>query len=174
LHIRPHAPLTQAATPFGSVGQVAQAAPHPVASLSAAHRLPHRWYPDPHVKSHVVPSHVVVLAPVGLGHAVHDVVPQVSTLVLVAQMPAQSWVPVRHTSEHAAAAAMHAPAHSFMPVGQAGTHAVPSQVTVPPAGDWHAVHDVVPQLPTSRLLTQRPPQMWYPALQAMPHAPPTH
>jgi hypothetical protein len=126
------------------------------------------------VKSHAVPSQVLALAPVGLGHAVHDVVPQVSTLVLVAQIPAQLWVPVAHTPEHAAAASMQVPAHSFMPVGQAGRHAVPSQVTVPPAGSAHAAHEVAPQLPTSRLLTQRPPQTWKPVLHAMPHAPPTH
>jgi hypothetical protein len=86
------------------------------------------------VKSHAVPSHVVALAPVGFGHAAQDVAPQVSTLVFVAQIPEQLWVPAGHTPEQAAAAAMHVPAHSFIPVGHAGTHAVPSHVTVPPAG----------------------------------------
>jgi hypothetical protein len=109
------------------------------------------------VKSHAVPSQVAVLAPVGFGQAVHDVVPQVSTLVLVAQIPAQLCVPVAHTPEHAVAASMHVPAQAFIPVGHVGRHAVPSHVTEPPAGSWHAVHDVVPQLPTSRLLTHRPP-----------------
>jgi hypothetical protein len=126
------------------------------------------------VKSHAVPLQVVALAPVGLGHAVHKVVPQVSTLVFNAQMPPQLCVPAGHTPEHAAAMSMHVPAHSFIPDEQAGIHAVPSHVTVPPIGAWHAVHDVAPQLPTSALLTQRPPQVWYSALQAMPHAPPTH
>ena len=111
------------------------------------------------MKSQAVPSHVVALAPVGFGHAAHDVAPQVSTLVFGAQIPAQLCVPVGHTPEHAVAASMHVPAHAFIPVGHVGTHAVPSHVTEPPAGSWHAVHDVVPQLPTSRLLTQRPPQV---------------
>jgi hypothetical protein len=126
------------------------------------------------VKSHAVPSQVVALAPVGLGHAVHDVVPQVLTLVLVAQIPEQLCVPVAQTPEQAAAWAMQVPAHSFIPDGHAGKHAVPSQVTLPPAGSVHAAHDVAPQLPTSWLLTQRLPQRWYPVLHAMPHAPPTH
>ena len=121
-----------------------------------------------------MPSQEVALAPVGLGHAVHDVVPQVSALVLAAQIPAQLCVPAGHTPEHAAAASMQVPAQSFMPVGQAGRHVVPSQVTLPPVGIVHAVHEVVPQLPTSRLLTQRLPQVWNPVLHAMPHAPPTH
>lgn len=108
------------------------------------------------MKSHVVPLQVVVSAPVGLGQAVHDVAPQLSTLVFEAQIPEQLWVPGMQTPEHAAAMSMQAPAHGFMPDGQAGTHAVPSQVTVPPVGFWQVVHDVVPQLPTSMLLTQRP------------------
>lgn len=51
---------------------------------------------------------------------------------------------------------------------------VPSQVTPPPVGAAHSAQDVVPQLVTRLLLTQRPPQVWYPTLQAMPHTPPTH
>lgn len=42
LHIRPHAPATHAADPFGSVGQITHAGPHPIGSLSGAHRAPHR------------------------------------------------------------------------------------------------------------------------------------
>ena len=85
------------------------------------------------MKSHDPLLQVVALAPVGFGQATHEA-PQVSTLVLSAQMPAQLWVPLGQRPEHAAAAAMHAPAHSFMPGGQAGTHMVPSQVTAPPLG----------------------------------------
>ena len=91
--MRAHSPPTHAAVPFVSVGQVRQAAPQPVGSLSAAHRapvpVPHRWVPAPQVKSHVVPSHVVELAPVGFGQEVHDVAPQLSTLVFEAQIPLQ-------------------------------------------------------------------------------------
>ena len=158
LHIRPHAPPMQAPAPLGSDGQFVHAVPHPVGSLSGAQRVPQRWVPAPHVKSHAVPSHEVALAPVGRGHARHDV-PQLLTLVFDAQMPPQSCEPAAHCPEHAAAMAMHAPAHSFMPAGQAGTHAVPSHVTVPPpVGASQATHEVAPQLPMAMLLTQRPPQ----------------
>ena len=164
LHLRPQLPLAQAAAPFGSVGQLVQLAPHPVGSLSAAHRLElaQRWNPDAQTKSQLVPSHVVALAPSGFGHAVHAAAPapQVSTLVFEAQIPLQLWVPAGHTPEQAVAVAMQVPAHSFIPVGQVGWQAMPSHTTVPPAGAWHAVQDVVPQLPMSWLLTQRPPQAW--------------
>jgi hypothetical protein len=161
LHISAHIPLMQAAVPLVSVGHVTHVAPHPVASLSEAHRAPvpapQRCVPAAHVKSHVVPSHVVALAPVGLGQPV-QVVPHVSTLLFVAQMPLQSCVPVGQVPQ-AAVVAMQAPAHSLVSVGQAGTHAVPSQATEPPVGIVHAVHEVVPQLPVSSLLTHLAPQM---------------
>jgi hypothetical protein len=177
LHMRAQVPAAHAAAPFGSVGHITHATPQPVASLSGAQRLvfpvPQRWVPGPHVKSHVVPSQVATLAPVGLGHATQPV-PHELTLVLDAQMPLQSCVPAGHTPEHAAAMSMHAPAQSFIAAGQTGTHMVPSQVTVPPIGIWHAEHNDVPQLPTSRLLTHRPPQMCCPALQESAQVPPTH
>lgn len=162
LHISAHSPPTQAAVPFASVGQVMQVAPHPVASLSAAHRapvpVPHRCVPAAQVKSQVVPLQVAALAPAGFGQA-WQLVPHESTLRFMAQMPLQSCVPVGQVP-HTALVAMQAPAHSLVSMGQVGTHAVPSQPTVPPAGIWHAVHDVVPQLPTSLLLTHLPPQTW--------------
>lgn len=43
VHIKPQTPATQAAVPFGSVGQVRQVGPQPVGSLSGAQRIPHRW-----------------------------------------------------------------------------------------------------------------------------------
>jgi hypothetical protein len=61
-----------------------------------------------------------------------------------------------------------------MLVGQAGTHCVPSQVAEPPVGCTHALHDVVPQLPTSLLLTHLPPQRWYPVAHDNAQLPPTH
>src|SRR5215831_10860551 len=39
LHCNAHAPLTQTAAPLVSVGQLTQLVPHPVGSLSAAHRV---------------------------------------------------------------------------------------------------------------------------------------
>jgi hypothetical protein len=41
--MRTHEPFMHAAWPFGSVGQLKQAAPQPVASSSAAQRAPQRW-----------------------------------------------------------------------------------------------------------------------------------
>jgi hypothetical protein len=147
-----------------SVGQLTQLAPHPVGSLSAAHRVlepvPQTWVPAPQVKPQVVPLQLVEVAPVGKGHAVHDVVPQLATSVLVAQMPEQSWVPLGQVPLHAALLAMQVFVQSFMLEGQVGTHCVPSQVTEPPVGCVHAVHDEAPQLPTSLLLTHLPPHRW--------------
>jgi hypothetical protein len=161
LHISAHTPLTHAAVPFGSAGQLMQLVPQAVASLSGAQRVvvpvPQRWVPDAHVKSHSVPSHVVALAPVGFGHAVHDVVPHEFTLVFIAQKPLQSCVPAAHVPQ-TSAAPMHTPLQSFISAGQAGTHAVPSQVAVPPIGMGQAAHDEVPQLPTSLSLTHLAPQ----------------
>jgi hypothetical protein len=147
-----------------SVGQLVQLVPQPVASLSAAQRVPepvpHTCVPAPQVKLQVLPLQLVDVAPLGNGHAMHDVVPQLPTSVLLAQMPEQSWVPLAHTPLHAALLAMQVPAHNFMLEGHAGTHCVPSQVTEPPAGCVHAVQDEVPQLPTSVLLTHLPPHRW--------------
>jgi len=126
------------------------------------------------VKSQLVPLQVVALAPTGFEHEAHEVVPHESTLVFDAHTPLQSCVPFGHTPEQAADAATQAPAHGFIPEGQAGTHAVPLHVTVPPVGAWQGVHDEVPQLPVAVLLTQTPPQLWYPSLHAIAHAPPMH
>ncbi len=156
-----HTPLTQAAAPLESVGQFTQLAPHPVGSLSAAHRVPEpvpqMCVPAPQVKPQVVPLQLVEVAPVGKGHAAHDVVPQLATSVLLAQIPEQLWVPLAQAPLHAELLAMQVPAQSFMLVGHTGTHCVPSQVTEPPVGCMHAVHDEVPQVPTSLLLTHLPP-----------------
>ena len=158
-----HVPLAQAAVPFGSVGQATQAAPQPVASLSAAHRalapVPHRCVPEPQVNPQAVPSQVVALAPAGFGHPVHSA-PQVSTLVFEAHTLLQLCVPAAHVPSHDAVLAMQLPRHTFIPVGHAGTHAVPSHVTEPPVGIWQAWQDVVPQLPTSLLSTHLPPHTW--------------
>lgn len=69
----------------------------------------------------MVPLQEVAFAPVGSGQDVQEV-PQLSTLVLLAQMPEQLWVPLAQTPLHDALLAMQAPAHSFIPDGQAGTH----------------------------------------------------
>jgi hypothetical protein len=126
------------------------------------------------MKSQVVPSHDVELAPVGLGHDVQSVVPHESVLVFDKQTMEQLCVAGGQMPSHDAAWSMHFPAHSFIAPGHEGTHAVPSQVTLPPIGIWQAEHDVVPQLPTSLLLTHLAPQMWKPVLQTRPQLPPTH
>ena len=76
--------------PLGSVGQFRHMLSHAVASVSGAQRLPQRWYPAPHVKSHLVPSQLLAAAPVGFGQATHDVGPHESTEPLAAQKPEQS------------------------------------------------------------------------------------
>lgn len=154
LHFKPQAPWTHAGAPLGSVGQLVHVAPQAVASPSPAQPLPQRWYPEAQAKSHVVPLQLVELAPVGFVHDEQEVVPHESTLVFDAQMPPQSCEPAGHVPEHDAVWSMHVPAHSFMPVRHFGTHIVPSHETVPPTGVVQAVHEVVPQLPTSALLTQ--------------------
>ncbi len=109
---------------------------------------------------HAVPLQDVALAPVGNEQAVHDVVPQLPTSLLLAQIPEQLCVPLGHVPLHAALLAMQTPLHSFIPDGQAGTHCVPSQVTEPPVGCTQAVQEEVPQLPTSALLTHLLPHRW--------------
>jgi hypothetical protein len=162
LHCTAQTPLTQVAVPLESPGQLTQAAPQPVGSLSPAQRallpVPHTWVPAPHVNEQAVPLQLEV-APVGAAHAAHDV-PQELVLVFDAQMPLQSCVPVPHTPAHDALPSMHVPAHSLVPAGQAGMHAVPSQVTLPPVGLMQAVHETVPQLPVSMLLTHLAPHRW--------------
>jgi hypothetical protein len=162
VHFTAQAPLAHVAAPLASVGQLRQLVPQPVGSSSAAHRalapVPQTWVPAPQVKLQVVPLQLSA-APAGLGQEVHEI-PQVSTLMLIAQTPPQSWVPVGHTPVHEAVPSMHAPAQSFAPGWQLGTHAAPSQVTEPPVGFWQALHELVPQLPTSLLLTHLPPHRW--------------
>lgn len=177
LHFTAQLPLTQVAVPLASGGQVMQLAPQPVGSSSAAQRVlapvPQTWVPAPQVKPQVVPLQVVALAPVGFGQGRQES-PQVSTLVFMAQIPLQSWVPAPHPIPHELLPSTQTPAHSLRPSGQVGLQAVPSQVTEPPVGFWHAVHEVVPQLPTSLLLTHLPPHRWYPVLHASAQFPPTH
>jgi len=71
---------------------------------------------------------------------------------------------------------MHVPPHTYwLELVQAWTQLVPSQLTVPPVGAVHGVpHVVAPQLLTSLLLTQTPPQAWYPRAHDRPHVPPVH
>ncbi len=51
---------------------------------------------------------------------------------------------------------------------------MPLQVAAAFAGTVHGAHELVPQLLTLELLEQVPEQLWYPALQAIPHAPAVH
>jgi hypothetical protein len=86
--------------------------------------------------------------------------PQKEVLVSAWQTPLQLCVPLGQVPLQAIAFAMQAPLHSLLPLGHAGTHASPSQVTVPPVGGWHAVHDVEsfgPQVATALFDTHFPP-----------------
>ena len=109
----------------------------------------------------------------GVGQGVHDVVPQLLTLVFGWQVPEQSCEPEEQTPEQAAPLAMQTPAQSFIPEGQVPPQVVPSQVAVPPpVGTGHAVHEV-PHPETLVLATHAVPQAWNPVPQAKPHAVPS-
>ena len=95
----------------------------------------------------------------GVGHDV-QVAPQKLVLVSDWQMPLQLCDPVAQTPLHAFAVGIQAPAHSLVVLVQAGTQASPSQVTLPPVGAWHAVHDVEsfgPQVAVALFSTHLPP-----------------
>jgi hypothetical protein len=94
----------------------------------------------------------------GVGQEV-QLAPQKLVLVSAWQIPPQLCDPVAQTPLQAFALAMHAPAHSLVVLVHAGTQASPSQVTVPPVGVWHAVHDVEsfgPQVATALFDTHFP------------------
>ena len=74
------------------------------------------------------------VAPAGGTHDVQEVVPQELTLVLLAQVVPQAWLPAL----------------------QVTPQAVPLQVAVPFSGVVHGVH-ALPQVARSALLTQAPP-----------------
>ena len=62
------------------------------------------------------------MAPVGTGHAVHEVVPHELGLVFATHSPLQLCVPVAHPPEQDCALSMQTPLHSVLPVGQAPPH----------------------------------------------------
>ena len=90
------------------------------------------------------PSVQVACPLVGTGHCVHDV-PHCSALVSDTHTPSQLWAPVGHVPSQARSSAMHAPLQILLPVGQAGMQETPLQLTVPPVGAVHGVHEVEPQ-----------------------------
>lgn len=84
-----------------------------------------------------------------------QVVPPVQAIPHVPQLPLS---PCRFTQ---------LPLQSVNPgMLQPTPHWVPSQVAAPPWGAGHAVHEVVPQLLVSMLLTHVPPQLCMPLGQA--------
>jgi len=113
-----------------------------------------------HWKSHLVPSQLACVAPVGTGHGVHEV-PHALMSITDGQRPVQACCPVGHEPAQAAAASMHAPRQSCLPDPQEPPHIVPSHVATPSVGGWHAVQDV-PQEWMSMLETQPPGHMCWP------------
>jgi hypothetical protein len=101
------------------------------------------------------PSQVAVPLEAGAGHG-EQRVPHEAALVLDAQMPLQLWVAPAHVPLQAALASMHTPLQSCLP-GHDEPQARPSQVATPPVGAVQAMHDDVPQLAMSVLLTQVAP-----------------
>ena len=160
----------QAHAPFWHVVPPAQAVAQPpqwlLSLCSLTQVVPHSVSPAVHVDPHAVPLHVAV-PPVGTGHAVHDVVPQLATEALLTQVPlhgcmptGQAHAPFWHVVPPAQAVAQppqwllsacsltQVVPHSVSPAVHVDPHAVPLHVAVPPVGTGHAVHDVVPQLMT--------------------------
>jgi hypothetical protein len=118
------------------------------------------------VNPHDPPLHVAVEFDGG-EHGEHDV-PHELVLVSLTQLLLQSCVPVGQVPLQAMLIGMQLPRQSFCPDGQLAPHEVPSHVAVPPTGGGHALHDV-PQVLGSLLLTQLPPQTWYPLAHCSPH-----
>src|SRR5262249_30310195 len=119
------------------------------------------------------PLQLVPLAPVGMGQAVHEVVPHELVLVLSAQMPLQLCVPAGHCPEQAMLASMQAPLQSCLPDGQEPPHLACTHVALPPVGTVHAVQEDVPQLAGSVSSTHAPLHRWKPVAQATAHIPDT-
>jgi hypothetical protein len=94
--------------------------------------------PGLQVNPHDVPSQVSVALTGGAGHGVHDVVPQLSRLVLLSQPVPHAW--------------------------KFGSQVMPhdvllSQAAAPLAGTGHGVHEV-PQLSALELLSHAPVHAW--------------
>jgi hypothetical protein len=146
----PQTPIVPATPPVQSalVQQPFVIGTHNVPPAQLRRPLPH-WMPQ------FVPSQVELPLPAGegSGQALQRVVPQLWVLVLARQKPLQLCVPAPQLPLQAVAMPTQAPLHSCMPVGHIELQARPSQVAVPPVGTGQAAQDVVPQLPTSLLLT---------------------
>ncbi|MBI3074194.1 MAG: hypothetical protein HYY84_18965 [Deltaproteobacteria bacterium] len=145
-----HAPFSQEAAPFATVGQTRHDAPHALALVSGTHWPLQRWNPVRQVMPHCPLVQVAKLfAPAP--HGVHDA-PQLSVLESGTHRPLQRWNPARQTIPH-------------WPL---------VQVAVPFASDGQTAH-AAPQLAVLST-TQRPPHGWAPLLHshrwvAMSHLP---
>ena len=93
---------------------------------------------------------------VGTGHAVHELVPQLLTLVFETHVPEHRCCPAGHIATHIMPLGMK-PALHVIP------QLVPSHVAVPFVGTGHAVHEVVPQPITLVLSTHAAPHWCEPA-----------
>jgi len=113
-----------------------------------------------HEKSHLTPSHVACVAPVGTGQAVHDV-PQALTSVRKGQRFPQTCWPVGHPPAQGALASMHAPWQSCLPFEHMPPHDFPSHVATPSVGASHGVQEA-PQVWASLSETQPPGQVCLP------------
>jgi len=113
-----------------------------------------------HEKSHLTPSQVACVAPVGTGQAVHDV-PQALTSVTKGQRFPQTCWPVGHPPAQGALASMHAPWQSCLPFEHMPPHDFPSHVATPSVGASHGVQEA-PQVWASLSETQPPGQVCLP------------
>jgi len=108
------------------------------------------------VKSQVVPSHEVWLAPFGLGQALHNF-PHELVLLMSTHTSPQLCVPARQPPQ-SWPEGVQAPLQRTCPAGHIPPHFWSSQVAVPPVMFGQASHDDGPQDRTSLLLTHLFPQ----------------
>jgi hypothetical protein len=92
-----------------------------------------------HAKSHLVPSQVAWVAPVGTGQVVQEV-PQALTSMTDGQRSPQTW-PAGHPPAQAMLASMHAPWQSCWPFRHMPPHDFPSQVATPFVGASQGVQE---------------------------------
>jgi len=128
------------AVQLGGIGQTVQAAPHAVASVSAAHRVPQRWVPAGHVVPHAPAAEHVAAPPVGTRQTV-QAAPQAVGSVGPTHLPAHAWFGAVHWIPHVSL----------------------RHVATPPAGTGHGAH-AAPQNAGSVCATHLSVQALKPAL----------
>jgi hypothetical protein len=127
---------------------------------------PHRRWVPTQLKAHTPPSQVAV-AFGGAGHGWHNR-PQVLTLLSLAHMPLQSWVPLAHWPVQVRSGGTQAFWQSRLSPRHSPPQLTPSQVARPLSGGVQAEQET-PQVAISVLLTHREPHRCRPDGQEYSH-----